>query len=206
MKPFIALVAVVTALLVASLARSTHAAEIPSWAPDQQPVPYCVNGSGIPIGSTGAPIMTADAFAAQVQKAFVVWTSIPGVHLKVTYQGFCDSDPTDRRDGVNTIGWFRLRGAAIGLLHPSYPAGPAFQNGRARMIEADIVIDTRYAQSFDKLSEYVDVVLPGLLVHEIGHFIGLEHNNNPCSIMFPTENGVTELCEVDRDAARAAYP
>jgi predicted Zn-dependent protease len=74
------------------------------------------------------------------------------------------------------------------------------------MIEADVVIDTRYAQSFDDMGKYVDVVLPALLVHELGHFIGLEHTNNPCSIMFPTENGVTELCDVDRDAVRALYP
>ena len=74
------------------------------------------------------------------------------------------------------------------------------------MVEADVVIDTRYAQSFDNVKEYLDGVLPGLLIHELGHFIGLEHNNNPCSIMFPTENGVTGLCEVDRDAIRALYP
>jgi hypothetical protein len=200
-----------TALVFAALAAlllvlPSTAAEIPSWAPDQQPVPYCVNASGTPIGNTGAPIMTPEAFAAAVQKAFAVWTSVPGVKLRVTYQGFCDSDPTDRRDGVNTIGWYRLRGAAIGMLHPSYPAGAAFQNGRARMIEADVIIDARYAQSFDNMSEYIDNVLPGLLIHELGHFIGLEHNNNECSIMFPKENGVTTLCEVDRDAVRALYP
>ena len=145
------------------------------------------------------------SFSAAVGR-WSVWTSVPGVHLTVSYQGLCDSDPTDRRDGVNTIGWYRLRGSAIGLLHPSYPAGPAFQSGKGRMVEADVVIDTRYAQSFDNVKEYLDGVLPGLLIHELGHFIGLEHNNNPCSIMFPTENGVTGLCEVDRDAIRALYP
>ena len=168
-------------------------------------MPYCVNGSGIPIGSTGLPILTPEAFAAKVQTAFAVWTSVPGVNFKVTYQGLCDHDPTDRRDGVNTIGWYRLRGAAIGQLHPSYPAGPAFRDGRARMIEADVIVDVRYAQSFDNVAEYLDVVLPGLLIHELGHFIGLEHSNNPCSIMWPKENGVTQLCEVDRDAVRALY-
>lgn len=202
----LALLTVIAALLLASFAPSASAIDIPSWAPDQQPVPYCVNAGGIPIGSTGGPIMTPEAFVAKVQTAFSVWTSVPGVKLRVTYTGLCDNDPTDRRDGVNTVGWYRLRGAAIGLLHPSYPAGPAFQDGRARMIEADIVIDTRYAQSFDDVNEYLDGVLPGLLIHEIGHFIGLEHSSNPCSIMFPKENGVTSLCEVDREAVRALYP
>src|SRR5687768_14300892 len=114
----LAVIAMVTALLSASFVPSATAFDIPAWAPDQQPVPYCVNASGTPIGNTGASIMTPEAFAAAVQKAFAVWTSIPGVKLKVTYTGLCDSDPTDRRDGVNTIGWYRLRGGAIGMLHP----------------------------------------------------------------------------------------
>ena len=200
------LLAALALTLLLPFVRGAQAADIPSWAPDQQPVPYCVNAGGIPAGSTGAPIMTAEAFVAAVQKAFTVWTSIPGVHLSVAYNGPCDNDPTDRRDGVNTIGWYKLSGSAIGQLHPSYPAGPAFRDGHSRMIEADVVVDTRYAQSFDNVNEYLDKVLPGLLVHELGHFIGLEHSKNPCSIMFPTENGVTELCETDRDAARALYP
>jgi hypothetical protein len=200
------LLAIIAALLLTPFVASVQAADIPSWAPDQQPVPYCVNGSGIPVGSTGEPIMTPEAFAAQVQKAFTVWTSVPGVSLKVTFQGLCDSDPANRRDGINTIGWYRLSGAAIGMLHPSYPAGRAFRDGRARMIEADVIIDTRYAQSFDNMAEYIDVVLPGLLIHELGHFIGIEHSNNPCSIMWPKENGVTGLCDVDREAVRALYP
>ena len=199
------LLAAILLLAIALPARGVAAADLPAWAPDQQPVPYCVNASGTPIGNTGAPILTPEAFAAQVQEAFAVWTSVPGVKLRVAYQGLCDSDPTDRRDGVNTIGWYRLGGAAIGLLHPSYPAGPAFRDGRARMIEADVIIDTRYAQSFDDMAQYVNVVLPALLVHELGHFIGLEHSTNPCSIMWPKENGVTELCEVDREAVRKVY-
>jgi matrixin len=75
------------------------------------------------------------------------------------------------------------------------------------MIEADITIDSRFAEYFDRV-DYVSVVLPHILVHEAGHFLGLDHSNASCSVMIasglnPTP---TALCSDDLAAITALYP
>jgi predicted Zn-dependent protease len=48
-------------------------------------------------------------------------------------------------------------------------------------------------------------VLPHILLHEAGHFIGLDHSDVPCSVMQPS--GIQPgLCQHDIEAASALYP
>jgi len=43
-------------------------------------------------------------------------------------------------------------------------------------------------------------------LHEIGHFIGLDHTNDLETVMFPTAQGLTQLSRGDRSGAIALYP
>ncbi|HWC30364.1 MAG TPA: matrixin family metalloprotease [Dehalococcoidia bacterium] len=178
------------------------------WADDSIPVRYCVNPANGPLNSAGAPLMSDAAFAAAVRRAFQTWQDISGSYIAFAYTGLCSADPFDFRDQVNTIGWGWLFSSAIGLTGPSISHGRfQRQSSQGQYFEGDIVIDVRYALSFDDEAEYINRALPAILLHEVGHFIGLDHSNDPCSIMVAviTDNPPV-LCAVDMNGARALYP
>jgi predicted Zn-dependent protease len=57
------------------------------------------------------------------------------------------------------------------------------------------------------MSLYVNVALPNILLHESGHFFGLQHTKEPCSIMRPMiDDIVGGICDYDRDTLRELYP
>jgi hypothetical protein len=176
------------------------------WPDESIPVRYCVNPANPPIGSDGKPMVSTETFVARVRQAFATWEQIPSSSISFSYQGLCESDPFDGRDGVNTVGWGWLFSGAIGLAHPAATNGQFLHDGNfGQIYEMDIVIDSRYGQSFDFPREYIDVDLPHILLHEVGHFLGLDHSENPCSVMLPSGIG-SGLCAVDIEGASALYP
>jgi hypothetical protein len=181
------------------------------WDSAQMPVPYCVNPWDIPVGSYGEPILSWDEWAGMVQWAFQTWEDASNGHISFDFQGFCDNDPFDNRDGVNTVGWGWLWGTAVGLDDPSSTNGQFLRNEAfGQIFESDIVIDQRFAQSFDDVRPYIDLVLPHVLLHETGHFAGLDHSRDDCSIMAafigPLESITTALCEDDYWGINLLYP
>jgi hypothetical protein len=176
------------------------------WPDDLRPVPYCVNPANAPVGSSGQPILSPQQFASLVQAAFNTWQAIPESNISFAYQGLCQSDPWNNRDGVSTVGWGWLYGAAIGAADVGGTTGRFIrQNTLGQLYEVDILIDIRYAQSFDDPSLFIRMHLPHVLLHEVGHFIGLGHGTNRCSVMFPSGIG-QGLCSVDIAAAAFLYP
>jgi len=172
------------------------------------PVPFCVNPTGIPLAASGEQLLSPDAFAGLVNDAFGTWGGVPGVGISFAYQGFCDGSPRVRYDGLNTVGFAMLDGNAGGSTRPTFTDVAVLREGEfSQMVEADITIDSRFAAYFDP-DHYREVVLPHILVHEAGHFLGLDHSSDHCSVMVasglnPTP---TRLCQDDIDAIRTLYP
>jgi hypothetical protein len=178
------------------------------WADESIPVLYCVNPANPPVDTNGNAIMSAEVFATAVRRAFQTWQDVSGAYIAFRYTGLCNSDPFNFRDQVNTIGWGWLFSTAIGATAPSATHGKfQRQSSQGQYYEADIVVDVRYAQSFDDEAEYVNRALPYVLLHEVGHFVGLDHSDDPCSIMKAViTKDPAVLCEVDANGARALYP
>ena len=177
------------------------------WADESIPISYCVNPADPPIDSSGGPLMTDEAFAAVVRNAFQTWENVAGSYIAFSYTGLCSNDPFDTRDRVNTVGWGWLFSTAIGVAAHGATHGQ-FQRDSSfgQIYEIDLVIDVRFAQSFDDEADYINRALPAILLHEIGHFIGLDHTENGCSIIQAVFTGAPALCEVDANGARALYP
>jgi hypothetical protein len=152
--------------------------------------------------------MTDQAFAAAVRRAFQIWQDVPGSYIAFSYGGLCTNDPFDFRDQVNTVGWGWLFDTAIGITGPSTTHGRFQRQGSAgEYYEADVIVDVRYALSFDDESHYITRVLPVILLHEFGHVVGLDHSSDPCSIMQVTiTDRLPVLCAVDENGARVLYP
>ncbi|HYG77622.1 MAG TPA: PKD domain-containing protein [Planctomycetota bacterium] len=69
--------------------------------------------------------------------------------------------------------------------------------------DADIVFNDRdFSWSLHDGSESIE----GVALHEVGHFIGLDHTTDANTVMFPTAQGLTQLAEGDRQGAAFIYP
>lgn len=176
------------------------------WAESSIPVTYCVNPDNPPIGTGGGPILSPDQFVAAVTEAFQTWESLPESSIRFVYQGICSSDPGDRGDGINTVGWGWLFGQAAGVATWNATHGAFLrQDSYGQIYEMDIIVDVRHPQSLDDPSGYLSEVLQHILLHEVGHLIGLGHATEPCSVMRPSGVG-SGLCWVDIAAVATLYP
>ncbi len=149
--------------------------------------------------------MTVQAFANLVQTQFNKWQSLPDSYVTFRYTGLCNNDPSNRNDGVNTIGWGRLSGSAAGVTFPgASQESPYRRSPSGDLLESDVIIDVRTAASVD-LATYMNILLPVIVLHEEGHFLGLGHSERGCSVMTPSSLQL-EFCDDDAAGVRALYP
>jgi len=164
------------------------------------PIPVCVNPAGMPKDDFGRPLLGDQAFGELVRQSFAQWQALPSSYVTINYLGLCAADPTSHGDGINVVGWTPLP--------PGNEAGYTWVQSVGDSIrEADIVISNgpvlqRYAS---QMIFYRDVVLPTTVLHEAGHFLGLDHSSAPCALM-SRDAFNTRMCQDDIDGLAALYP
>jgi hypothetical protein len=132
------------------------------WA--NAPVRYFVNERDI------AGVTAAD-FRAAVSRAASTWQAVPDTTLRFEDQGFTTAAPVGL-DGRNTLGFLdrpdldRVLGATSLLLDSTTGA----------LVEADVFFNTRFQWSVAPQGEAGRVDLESVVLHELGHFVGLGHS------------------------------
>ena len=129
-----------------------------------RPIRYFVNDRDVP----GVP---AADFRAAVGRAAATWQAVPDTSLSFEDQGFTAATP-NQLDGRNTLGFLdrpdldRVLGATSLLLDAD----------TGQIVEADIFLNTRFPWSVAAAGEPGRVDVESVVLHELGHLVGLGHS------------------------------
>ena len=128
------------------------------------PIRYFVNERDI-------PGVTASGMRAAVARAATTWQNVTGTTIRFEDQGFTAATPVGL-DGRNTLGFLdrpdldRVLGSTSLLIDSSTGA----------LVEADIFFNTRFPWSVAAQGEGGRVDVESVVLHELGHFVGLGHS------------------------------
>jgi hypothetical protein len=130
----------------------------------QQPVRYFVT-------ARPTPQVTVPEFVDVVNRAFATWQRVPTATLRAEFQG-TTMIPPGFEDGRTTLGFLdrpdleRVLGATSFL----------FNAQTGELVEADVFFNTRFTWSTAAAGEQGRIDLESVVLHEIGHLLGLGHS------------------------------
>ena len=173
------------------------------WCNADIPVPYLINRSGTP------DVPGEEEFAA-IHNAFQRWNDVRGSYIEFSYEGMTTARPNrfGEKDGLNVVGWMSKE--EWGEPSSSSTLGRAlywYWTSTKCMFEFDIVVFDDWLWGVNGEGDRHDV--ESLMVHEVGHVVGLAHSLLRDSVMYPylgTGEIRRTLHQDDVDGARALYP
>jgi hypothetical protein len=165
---FIAVLLVFTAAAIPTGAYSTFGVRVNGrvielkWA--RQPIRYFITNRGV-------PDVSADAFRGAAGRAFATWQGIDGVGASSEFGGFTSAEPFDE-DGIVTLG-FRQRADLDRVLGAT---NFLVDDLTGELLESDIFINSTFGWSVVSGGQSGRFDLESILLHEIGHLLGLGHS------------------------------
>lgn len=140
-----------------------------------------------------------------VNKAATHWNEAAGMTLFRFVRSENDLSEAAQKDSVNTIHWL--------LSWPENQKGlQALTNlywKNSQLFETDIAVDAQYFNYFSEApTTPYDIHLESLMIHELGHVLGLRHRSTVPSVMWAVLNGAVKrdsLTAADRETIKCEY-
>jgi hypothetical protein len=166
------------------------------------------------IGNTATTANRAAELNA-VRAAFAQWQAIPGTVLKFEDAGFAPADLDDIKlgDGTNSVFWTTRASVAS-----AYIPGGVDMSSRAaytlvaldaqnRIIEADTALNARVFSWFTDFNNTASGAqfVESILLHEIGHFLGLDHTPVGGATVIDSGPGIGPEAGLSSDEFAAAH-
>jgi hypothetical protein len=141
------------------------------------PVPITLN-------SAGTKNLSISIVQGELQKALAAWSTVPSQSLRLSYNGTSATAVADSDDNINSVVWVNswpYGSSLIAVTKYTY----YLQNPPA-FADADILMnghDYKWAVTSTNGNGAVD--LQNVLIHELGHLIGLSHTSVYSANMYP---------------------
>lgn len=170
---FILFIFVVSSNAAAYTRITTSTGQLPKWS--SMPVPYWINDRG------SSQISNGSEFTA-VHASFQTWQNVQNAGIRFNYLG-ATSIRTAGRDGFNVISF----------ADDSTPLGSStvavtfqfFRSDLGQVVHDDADIVFNPALNFSTSGETGKFDIQAVAIHEIGHFLGLDHAGLISSVMVP---------------------
>ncbi len=181
-----------------------YLATTPTWAPGSPPGTWA--DASLPVSITpGSPSRDLEGeLLPELALAVRAWPEVPCTRFRAAVGAPRALAPAD--DGVSVV-WFEERAWPAELSPGVLAQTVVHTDAQGHVYDADIwvnAVDHRF--SLNARPGTVDV--RGVLVHELGHLLGLGHSADPVATMFPTTAGLRwrSLERDDVDGVCALYP
>jgi hypothetical protein len=164
----------------------------PTWA---TAAPYELNAAGTPdLGGFGPT-------EAEVRRGMDDWTEPSCSGLETVYGGSTTRSPRTY-DGYSTVGWiesgWRFDSNAIGVTQPQFSS---------RILEADMSMNGVNFTWITGSGSGSSVNAYSIVLHEAGHYYGLDHSSERSAIMyFAYSGGIGAIGADDQAGICALYP
>lgn len=136
---------------------------------------------------TGAPTnWPVPAMLTLLQQTANKWTDVCNIRIEITgtttAQPVVDKKTSADADGQNVVGWLRFSPESSGFSGYVGWWSRTSATGVVHITDADMGLNIDRASRFDGSQGTVN--LAGLLAHEWGHMLGLDHSDQVQSVMF----------------------
>lgn len=140
------------------------------WQPDYFPVPYFISMPSF---------ANRQAFVDAVDRSFATWRDPQDVRLEFVPMG-CTTVAENRNDGVNAIIFqtdhWEFDPAALAITRNFYVSGSGARAGL--ILDTDILVNG-FNHDYSTTGGASVHDMQNIMTHEVGHFIGLGHEDNP---------------------------